>query len=269
MTFSDFCDMTKPIYFGYASQSNYLKDLFKAANIQRTYAETYLKLVYDGHKHLNSNMKKHFPRPVNKSAIAQFFEKNIKKEYIGTVCDAFGVPVDLERNSTYLSMALAEQVCAFITSKEEDLGNIVPEEYINARIQHEKRDFHIESVAYEGDNIWTEDRFKKHSVKCYEHFQHTWVIHNQGTVQWHQRKLVCTNIDEISPEISDTVIQLPDIPPNGYKKITTNIDARGCEGHFISKWDMQDSSGNNCFPRSSSLFDISIDVTFDPENAEV
>ena len=114
MDFSEFCELTKPQYFGYNKQSWYLKDLFKAAGIRRDYSDDHLKAVFNGTKPFASNMKRHFPHPVSIDSIAAFFEKHLQPEYVKLLADAFGIPADEEKNLSYLSYALAAQVAAFI-----------------------------------------------------------------------------------------------------------------------------------------------------------
>lgn len=267
MNFSEFCNMAQHKYFGYDAQYTYLKALFKAARIRRDYSEDYLKALFNGNKRFVP-IKKQFPRPLDRDSIKCFFRNHIKNEYLETICDAFGIPADCEKDLQYLCSALTFQFCKFVESDAEDIENCVPDAYMKAKVQNETRDYFIQSVLYDGDDVWAEEQYKKHAVNCYEHFQHTWVIHNHGTTYWCKRKLVCKNLHEITPVLSDEVIQLPDVPPNGYIKIVTDIDARGCEGHFVSKWEMQDLSGSNCFPGSRNIFDITIDVLFEPNAME-
>ena len=132
MVFSDFCSMTQPTWFGCSSQAHYLKTLFKSASITREYSDDYLKLVYSGKKPFSSNMKKHFPKPVDETKIATYFESHIQADKVDTLIDAFAVPANLERNKEYLCIALAQQVAAFIRSKDEDVDCIVVSAYESA-----------------------------------------------------------------------------------------------------------------------------------------
>ncbi len=269
MNFSEFCGMMSPKNFGYDSQASFLKALFKAASIGRDYSGDYLKLLYKGLKPFSSNIKRHFPRPLNEAAVAEFLKKHFKEEFLASQCDICGIPADWEKNVVYLTSALASQFCAFIRSEEEDIENHVPDAYLAAKMRQETQDYHIDEVLYDGDNVWVEEPYKKHAVNCYECFPHIWVLHNTGKTAWYKRRLVCVNADAIAPRISDTAISLPDVLPNKYIKITTNIEARGCEGHYVSQWEMRDSSDSNCFPHARNVFDITIDVTFNPNNVEV
>lgn len=133
MTFSEFCGVGQPMWFGCSSQAQYLKGLFKAAGITRDYSDDYLKAVYGGvSKKLNSNMKKHFPKPVDEARIAQYYEEHIASDSVDALIDAFAVPANLERKKSFLCTALARQVVAFINSKDENVECVIPEAYENA-----------------------------------------------------------------------------------------------------------------------------------------
>lgn len=87
--------------------------MFNAAGITRNYSDDYLKAVYEGHtKKLNSNIKKHFPKPVDEARIAEYYEKHIVSDYVVAPIDAFAVPANLEGNKSILCIALARQVAA-------------------------------------------------------------------------------------------------------------------------------------------------------------
>lgn len=262
MNFSDFCALTKPQYFGYNNQAWYLKELFTAAGISRNYSEDYLKSVFNGSKPFTSLMKRHFPHPVKEESIKAFYEKNLRSEFIKPLADAFGIPADEERKGSYLCYGLAAQVSAFISDRDKtDFTNIVPEKYLEAKIRKESGKYQITRRLYEGDDVWVEDQSKRHDTGCYEKFQHSWVIHNQGSVLWHNRRLVCANPEETGRRTKVHEFEISDLKPGEYTKITTDFDARGQEGKFISKWDMVDENGDNCFPGSRSIFDVEIRTT--------
>lgn len=95
--------------------------VFKAEGITRYYSDDYLKAVYVGvSKRLNSNMKKHFPKPVDEARIAQYYEDHIASDSVDALINAFAVPTNLERNKNFLCAPLARQVVAFINSKDNE-----------------------------------------------------------------------------------------------------------------------------------------------------
>ena len=262
MTFSEFCSVGQPTWFGCSSQARYLKGLFKAAGITRNYSDDYLKAVYEGRtKKLNSNMKKHFPKPVDETRIAAYYENHIASDYVAALIDAFAVPANLERNKTFLCVALARQVAAFINSKDDSAECIIPEAYENAIVAEVSSHYEINKRLYDGDDLYVQHD-RNHDVNCYQVFRHEWNIQNRGRCVWAGRKLVCVNQSGIKPQIATTVIEIPDTKPYEHIKITTEANSRGIEGSYSCVWEMQDSEGNNCFPDSRLVFDFTINVTF-------
>lgn len=261
--FSDFCKIAKADYFGYASQGQYMQGLVKAARILRDYSDDHLKSIYNGFKTFSSSFKKQLPKPVDLGPLTEFFQTHLKDEYVAQLIDAAGVPTGVERKKGFIAAALAEQVKAFIESKDEDVDLILAEAYERQRVSQIQSGYQILQVLYAGDNVWVEPGGNKHTVGCYEKIHHEWVIHNYGKVIWTRRKLVLVNQPEIRPKFSTLELPLPDVMPGGITKIAVDISANGFEGSFDCKWEMQDSEGKNCFPNSRYVFDININVSFD------
>ena len=263
MVFSEFCEVGQLNWFSCSSQAQYLKGLFRAAGITREYSDDYLKAVYSGTtKSLNSNMKKHFPKPVDESKIADYYEKHIKDEFVAALCDAFAIPANLEKNKKLLSIAMARQVAVFIGSKDDTVDCIVASAYENAVVSEAVARYEIPKRLYDGDDLWVEQCDRCHAVGCYQKFTHQWSIQNRGRCLWSGRKLVCTNQNEIKPQFAPLTIDIPETKPQEFIKITTGADSRGIEGSYNCVWEMQDSNGNNCFPDSRLVFDFTISVTF-------
>ena len=262
MVFSDFCSMTQPTWFGCSSQAHYLKTLFKSASITREYSDDYLKLVYSGKKPFSSNMKKHFPKPVDETKIATYFESHIQTDKVDTLIDVFAVPANLERNKKYLCIALAQQVATFIRSKDEDVDCIVVSAYETAIVTEASSHYEIPKRLYDGDDLYVDQKDKRHEVDCYQKFRHEWSIQNRGQCLWRGRKLVCVNQDAIKPQFGTLTIDIPEAKPYEFIKIATEVDSRGIEGSYSCVWEMQDSEGNNCFTDSRLVFDFTINVTF-------
>lgn len=250
MLFSDFCNIVKAEYFGYASQGQYMQGLVKAAKILRDYSDDHLKSIYNGNKPFASNFKKQLPKPVDLGPLTTFFQTHLKDEHVGPLIDAIGVPSSIERKKDYVSAALAEQVKAFIESKTEDVPMVLAEAYNRQRITGIQSGYQIPQVLYAGDNVCVEPGGNKYDVGCYETIHHEWVIHNYGKAIWTGRSLVLANQAEIRPKFSLTKLDIPDVMPGGIIKIAVDISANGFEGSFNCKWEMQDSEGKNCFPNS-------------------
>lgn len=262
MLFSQFCNQAKPEYFGYSVQAQYLKALFGAAGITRHYSDSHLTSIFNGTKPFSSNTKKQFKKPVNVIPILEFFESAIEDTYLDVLIDSFGISKSIERNKKYIAGALAEQVKLFISSDEEDVPLVVPQEYKNQQIKKETANCDIGKPLYANDAVWVEKCGKTYTVGFYEVFTHTWIIHNNGNAHWHNRKLVFVNADDktITPTASMVEIKIPDTTPYGIAKISVNFDSRGDENTFFCKWEMRDEDGNNCFPDSRWVFDITINV---------
>ena len=195
--------------------------------------------------------------------LKEFFQKHLKDEYVDPLIDAAGVPTSVERKKEFIAAALAEQVKAFVESKDEDVDLILAEAYERQRVSEIQSGYQIPQVLYAGDNVWVEPGGNKHAVGCYEEIHHEWVIHNYGKAIWTKRKLVLVNQPEIRPKFSVTELSLPDVMPGEITKIAVDISANGFEGSFDCKWEMQDSEGKNCFPNSRYVFDINVTVSFD------
>lgn len=263
MTFSEFCGIGQPIWFSCTSQAQYLKGLFKAAGITREYSDDYLKAVYSGTlKSLNGNMKKHFPKPVDEAKVANYYEKHIKAEYVFTLCDAFAVPANLDRNKKFLSIAMARQVALFISSKEDSIDCVIADVYENAVVAETAAHYEIPKRLYDGDDLWVEQHDRCHTVGCYQKFTHQWSIQNRGQCLWSGRRLVCINQKDIKPQLASLAIDIPETKSLEFIKITTEADSRGIEGSYNCVWEMQDANGNNCFPNSRFVFDFTVNVTF-------
>ena len=261
--FWEFCDIAKAEYFGYASQMQYMQKLVKAARILRDYSDDYLKSIYNGNKPFSPSFKKQFPKPVDLGRLTAFYQEHLKDEYVTPLADAFGVPAGVERRKDCIAAALAEQVKAFIESKEEDAPLIIPEAYERQRAVGIQSGYQLPQVLYAGDNVYVEPGGIRHEVGCYETIHHEWVIHNFGKTIWTGRRLVLVNQAEIRPKFSLTEIALPDVMPGGITKIAVDISANGFEGVYNCKWEMQDAEGNNCFPNSRFVFDVVVNVSFD------
>lgn len=262
MFFSEFCDMIQPTWLGCSSQAQYLKGLFNAASINRVYSDEHLRAIYSGKKPFNSNMKKCFPRPVDEVKIASYFESHIQADKVDTLIDAFAVPMNLERNKTYLCVALAKQVATFIRCKDEDADCIIVAAYKTAIITEASAHYEIPKRLYACDDLYVDQKDKRHEVGCYQRFRHEWSIQNRGQCLWSGRKLVCVNQSAIKPQFGSLTIDIPNAKPYEFIKIATEVDSRGIEGSYSCVWEMQDSEGNNCFPDSRLVFDFTINVTF-------
>lgn len=263
MLFSDFCNIAKSEYFGYASQAQYMQGLMKAARILRDYSNDYLKSLYNGNKPFSASFKKHLSKPVELGPLTAFFQTHLKDKYVGALIDAAGVPSSIERKKEYIAAALAEQIKAFIESKTADTQLILVDAYNRQRVAGIQSRYQIPEVRYAGDNVWVEPGHDRHEAGCYETIQHEWIIHNYGRALWTRRSLVLVNQSEIRPKFSLRSLDIPDVVPGGTIRLAVDIQTNGFEGKYCCKWEMQDAEGNNCFPNCKYVFDVTIEISFD------
>lgn len=205
-------------------------------------------------------IKSKFSNPKNIDGLAQYIEGAFKDDCVRDCMNHFGISSTLEENKKLLAKALAMQFQRFIEANVDDIDNVIPAEYealLNGNDVHAVR----AGALYPGDDFWVEERNRKHDVNCYEKFQHTWVIHNSGSVYWSGKKIVLKEMNKNSPRPELTEIPIPDIGPNGIIKIATNFEARSIEKKFIVEWDMKDSNDQSCFRMSAGL-NVTVNVSY-------
>lgn len=117
-------------------------------------------------------MKKHFPKPVDEAKIAAYFESHIQADKVVALIDSFAVPANLERNKKYLCIAFAQQIASFIKSKDEDVDCIVVAAYETAIITEASAHYEIPKRLYAGDDLYVDQKDKRHEVGCYQKFRH-------------------------------------------------------------------------------------------------
>lgn len=174
----------------------------------------------------------------------------------------FGIPSGAEQDKAKFAYALATQFSLFVTTHGDDVDNAVWEMYQTLLAGQPISADDISGPRYAGDDVLVEFGGRRHEADCYEIIHHEWKLQNRGTCEWHDRKLVLVNQTEIHPRPAQTVIPVPDTSPGESTKIATDIDARGFEGNFDCKWEMQDADRENCFPNKRWDFNIRIQVTF-------
>ncbi len=212
---------------------------------------------------LTPEMKASFPKPVKVDELKNFLEKNLDSDKVRDCMSSFGVPASYELNKHYLARALAVQFQMFIVRGDDDVDNVIISEYQRQVLGVEDEPNMFYGPLNNGDDVWVEDKGRNHKAKCYETFEHTWVIHNSGHQSWYSRKLVFVNAADVRPSASETEIEIPETAPGEIIKITTSFYARGFEGKFDCIWEMQDCDGNNCFPNYRWIFNVAIDTIFE------
>ena len=215
---------------------------------------------------LSPEIKESFPDPINLEGLTAFINDKVDTNQIQACMASFGIPDDAEVRQTEFARALAVQFSQFVRSDEDDVENNVWEIYQTLLRGEIITADDIRGPRYAGDDAFVELNGRSIQANCYETIHHEWQIQNSGRVPWHDRKLVLMNGKEIRPRPVDEVVPLPDTAPGDHIKIATDIEARGIEGNFECKWEMQDADGQNCFPNKRWDFNTTILVKFQPSD---
>lgn len=210
---------------------------------------------------LTDEIKASFPNPIKLDELTRFISENMDSSKLSSCMADFGVPAETETDTDKFAKSLAIQFSCFVISTETDIIIDVWQIYQSLLNGKELTPKDIRGPRYIGDSAVVLSK-KPIKANCYEHIRCEWEIQNRGKQEWHGRKLVLANQDEIRPEILPAVITIPDTRPNETIKIATDINAGGFEGKFDCKWEMQDADGENCFPNYIWDFNIQICVTF-------
>ena len=211
---------------------------------------------------LTDEIKASFPNPIDLDGLARFITDSLNSNKLASCMADFGTPTGTEVDKDKFAKALSIQFGRFVISTESDISNDVWQIYQSLLNGEEISPNEIKGPRYSGDAAGVFSGSKQISANCYENLRYIWSIQNCGKQEWHGRKLVLVNANEIYPEIKQTVIPIPDAKPNETIKIATDINAGGFEGKFDCKWEMQDANGENCFPNYTWDFNIQISVTF-------
>lgn len=211
---------------------------------------------------LTDEIKASFPSPIDLDGLTRFISDNLDSKKLASCMAEFGIPAGAEASKEKFAKALSVQFSRFVVSAESDISNDVWQIYQSLLNGEEVNPKDIRRPRYFGDVAGVFSENNRIAANCYENLHYVWSIQNQGNKEWHGRKLVLVNADELYPEIMQTVIPIPDTKPNETIKIATDINAGGFEGTFECKWEMQDADGENCFPNYTWDFNIQISVTF-------
>ncbi len=217
---------------------------------------------YAQNRPLTDEIKDSFPNPIKIDELAAFIAKNLNDSKLPACMAEFGIPTGAAQEKDKFSHALAAQFSLFVTSQDDDVDDAIWEMYQTLLEGQPICAEDISGPRYAGDDVYVEFGGKRHDADCYEIVCHEWKLQNRGKVPWRNRRLVLVNQADIHPRPIDTVIPVPDTDPGEFTKIAADIDARGFEGNFECKWEMQDADGMNCFPNKRWDFNIRIQVTF-------
>ena len=108
---------------------------------------------------------------------------------------AFAIPVSLELEKGAFSRALALQFSYLVKNEDSDVDDIVAMEY--QRLLAEPLDEQLQALVplYPGDNAYVLKFLpaRIYSKKCYDKFDHTWMIRNTGNRTYNSPQDVSEN----------------------------------------------------------------------------
>lgn len=264
MKLGDLCKGVKPSCPKLKSREKFIDGLFAAAGGAPFISDSYKQGLCNGGKPFTDALKEQNREKDNWQSLVTFFMTEIAEAKVGDVLLKFGIPEKETPNKKALSVALAKQMKALIDDDNEDVDEIVILEYQRAKEEAspEKVNMGMQPL-YPGDSAYVQFiPNQTYKIDCYGNVQHTWSIQNTGKIKWIERKLVYARGPKDRAAASPEEIPIPDVGPNEFVRISTDIDGRGFDEITRCIWEMQDSDGKNCFPKRESLFCVTIDAKF-------
>lgn len=124
-----------------------------------------------------------------------------------------------------------------------------------------------------GDHVtnFSDGRRTPLALSTYERANYTFLLMNDGNLDWAGRTLRCINADDDWLRPDPPTLEVPFTAPSRARRIQIPLvlAAQHMEGKACSRWVMLDEHGNDCFPKNPDLFTISATITFtaDEEDA--
>ncbi len=262
----DYSDAVKKSFGTSVNQGRFMRDVFKASGYDRFPSasdEDYAKKICNGSKPITDDMIAGFPRPYRIEDLADYFFKHIDDKKVPTLATAFKI-TDKTIDTNCLCKALAAQFFGLVEvgGTDHEADDIVELSY-RKLVDGADSQTILAAPRHQGDRAWVANGQKsRHYDKgFYEKFEHVWLIRNDGKAPWKNRRLICKTKDRQSIKMDVYEIDVPDTDPGETAEVCLQVDARGNEGTFKSTWEMEDSSGNNCFPGEKWLFEFTVKVT--------
>lgn len=268
MNFSECClPLSKACKPNLSSQAKLVCGIFDVLGskfFSYTSTDDYPRSICTGKKPLTNEMKTGVSHPFKTDELADFFFNNINNDKIEQLKTAyeFSANTDVEKNS--FCIAIARQLRLIFESDRSDVANIILEEYEHIQLGDSETASNCYAPLYPGDDVLDYSKPLVQDVNTYQKFFIELEIVNTGSVPWMDRRLVYQRPSTSGPlPIGENVIALPTtVRPKGTFRKTIEMDARGSEGYFRCRFEMQDSDDNNCFP-GREKFDYRVNVMFD------
>ena len=220
-----------------------------------------------------TDIKSSFPKPINKKEAADYLIASFDDKKINEAANSFGIPTDNPINKQAFAYAIVEQFNCYFESDDEDIPDNVYQEYLRFSVMSAEQ---VEDVLNSrgtlvaGDSAFLPPQLNKnrHNVVCHSSFSHTWIIKNQGRVNWSGRKLKLINQSDIRPRAKQKEIPIPETAPFNQAVVTVEIEARGFEGDYEMKWIMENFQGQNCFEGFPYLFNFKVTSRYEHKGLE-
>lgn len=251
------------------SQGSFVVQLFAAMGSDPLSSSKYGDHEYErklcnGGKPLTTQMKHTVLKSFNLENLSKFLSNNMQDDKIQDVATAFGFPQSIVLKKDVLSQALARQYQLIFISDDNDVENIIYNEYQRITNEQAEYDWSTSKTLYQDDSATNFGNLHWIEAKTYEIIEVKFDIRNAGSVPWINRKLVFMQEKTSCPiPRTERTISIPKIEPNDHFTKYVEFETRGSEGDFICHFEMQDADGKNCFP-NRNIFDIRIRVTFTP-----
>lgn len=273
-----FCRTLFPPKGKIKNQAKFLQGLFAAAGSTDRIDDEYARSLFSGKNPISAPLHDSFHGSINHEELREFLYGHVKAssgqasgkvDPIQQRCSDIAYKAGL---SSFTPMepeafirALVDWFEAIVLDPENcDTLSRVYELRLAGHIP-EPPNPHFQSL-YEGDraDVMNPPALQKNFCEFWGIFTHEWVIKNIGSKAWRGRTLECQNPKDngIRP-VGSSVVKVPDSPPSktAFIKIKQSFSARGREGTALSQWIMCDTNGDDCFPNSSSQFNVSLTVT--------
>lgn len=201
--------------------------------------------------------------PLDKDGLSDFLFTAIPNGKYANLMKTFGIPLAWKSDKRALCDALVSQFAAFLKNSDDYADDIIAMEYERLISSTEEKQEEIVEPLYPGDiALPSQNQCRVYNVSAHDkNILHEWIIQNRGKREWHGRKLIFANHQEVVPRAESNCIPVPAAYPGDYIKMKVSMDARRHEGITVCHWIMVNEKGADCFP-NSSLFDFTLDAQF-------
>ncbi|AKK02998.1 NBR1-Ig-like domain-containing protein [Corynebacterium epidermidicanis] len=251
------------------SQGKFAVQLFEACGCTYRFDKSgdYARKICFDARAISDDIRLALPKTgVKTAAVSQFIqlsmessrgEKQTMQDRLQEVARNLGFPSDVEVESEafYCAYAHAIKIAVQGLNDQRDVLSLY--------------ELHVSEAVDEDDQYWTPlyegDRVKasqppalqNNQLDYWELLTHEWVLHNQGSLRWENRTLVCLNPNDRFLRPMDTeLIEIPTVEPSKFVRISATFKARGRDGTGTSEWRMLDQRGQDCFPNQRSEFNV-------------